>query len=168
MTVARVYVRNRSHKACMHSTGSEILLHKPSCGPCRPIHAAFKPSKGRQNPWKAPLQTASLAQRARTCRGTASTRRPACSQPVLHLAVDSSNASTSLNTPNASYPSYLPALAAVIGFALLVLAIKKVFDTPSRTYKENVGQEYDSWTDDGVLEYYWGEHIHLGYYTGLH
>ncbi len=48
----------------------------------------------------------------------------------------------------------------------MFFAIKKIFDTPSRTYKENVGDEYDSWTDDGVLEYYWGEHIHLGYYTG--
>jgi len=28
-----------------------------------------------------------------------------------------------------------------------------------------VGKEYDSWTDDGVLEHYWGEHIHLGYYS---
>ena len=28
-----------------------------------------------------------------------------------------------------------------------------------------MGKEYDSWTDDGVLEHYWGEHIHLGYYS---
>jgi len=28
-----------------------------------------------------------------------------------------------------------------------------------------VGKEYDAWTDEGVLEHYWGEHIHLGYYT---
>lgn len=43
--------------------------------------------------------------------------------------------------------------------------IKKVFDTPSRAYDQNVGEEYDAWTEEGVLEYYWGEHIHLGYYT---
>ena len=24
---------------------------------------------------------------------------------------------------------------------------------------------YDDWTDEGVLEYFWGEHIHLGYYS---
>ena len=29
----------------------------------------------------------------------------------------------------------------------------------------NVGQEYDAWTNEGLLEYYWGEHIHLGYYN---
>ena len=23
----------------------------------------------------------------------------------------------------------------------------------------------DAWTEEGILEYYWGEHIHLGYYT---
>lgn len=23
----------------------------------------------------------------------------------------------------------------------------------------------DAWTQDGILEYYWGEHIHLGYYS---
>jgi hypothetical protein len=57
-------------------------------------------------------------------------------------------------------------ILAFTGLSLLALAIKKVFDTPSRTYDGNVGEEYDAWTDEGVLEYYWGEHIHLGYYTG--
>jgi len=28
----------------------------------------------------------------------------------------------------------------------------------------SVGREYDAWTSEGILEYYWGEHIHLGYY----
>ena len=28
-----------------------------------------------------------------------------------------------------------------------------------------VGREYDAWTEEQILEYYWGEHIHLGYYT---
>lgn len=51
------------------------------------------------------------------------------------------------------------------GLALGGYGLKKVFDTPSRTYNENVGDEYDAWTEDGILEYYWGEHIHLGYYT---
>ena len=25
--------------------------------------------------------------------------------------------------------------------------------------------EYDAWTEEQILEYYWGEHIHLGYYS---
>jgi hypothetical protein len=43
----------------------------------------------------------------------------------------------------------------------------EVLWTPSRHYDpllNSVGREYDSWTKDGVLEHYWGEHIHLGYY----
>lgn len=48
---------------------------------------------------------------------------------------------------------------------MALLALKRVYDTPSRTYDNNVGNEYDAWTEEGILEYYWGEHIHLGYYT---
>lgn len=39
----------------------------------------------------------------------------------------------------------------------------QVYDRPSRAYDGNVGDEYDAWTDEGILEYYWGEHIHLGW-----
>ncbi|PNH02628.1 putative tocopherol O-methyltransferase, chloroplastic [Tetrabaena socialis] len=56
-------------------------------------------------------------------------------------------------------------LAAVAGLGLTAFTIKRILDTPSRTYDNNVGQEYDAWTEEGVLEYYWGEHIHLGYYS---
>lgn len=58
--------------------------------------------------------------------------------------------------------------AAVIGGAALAgtAIVKLVLDKPSRTYGEGtVGDEYDAWTEDGILEYYWGEHIHLGYYN---
>ena len=45
-------------------------------------------------------------------------------------------------------------------------AVKLVLDKPSRTYgNDTVAREYDAWADDGILEYYWGEHIHLGYYS---
>lgn len=51
---------------------------------------------------------------------------------------------------------------AVAGTAL----VKLYFDRPSRTYgNDTVAREYDAWTRDGILEYYWGEHIHLGYYS---
>jgi MPBQ/MSBQ methyltransferase len=38
--------------------------------------------------------------------------------------------------------------------------------SPKRAYasSETVADSYDSWTSDGILEYYWGDHIHLGYY----
>ena len=98
--------------------------------------------------------------------------------------------------PPALPPAGVTAL--LLGGALLAgWGVKRVLDTPSRAYSENVGQvraeerghgrgaarrrsrrgrhastaaaaaaqEYDAWTEEGVLEYYWGEHIHLGYYT---
>jgi MPBQ/MSBQ methyltransferase len=39
---------------------------------------------------------------------------------------------------------------------------------PARRYNREantVAKEYDAWTQDGVLEHYWGEHIHLGWYS---
>ncbi len=30
--------------------------------------------------------------------------------------------------------------------------------------KDSVASAYDEWTLDGILEFYWGEHIHLGHY----
>ena len=38
---------------------------------------------------------------------------------------------------------------------------------PLRRFRgpQNVGHEYDRWTTDGILEHYWGEHIHHGYYA---
>jgi MPBQ/MSBQ methyltransferase len=61
--------------------------------------------------------------------------------------------------------------AAVVCAAGVV--VKHLLDTPSRAYVTGpdgasvgtVGEEYDAWTEEGILEYYWGEHIHLGYYT---
>lgn len=54
------------------------------------------------------------------------------------------------------------ASTAIVGTA----AVKLVLDRPSRTYNaDSVAKEYDAWTADGILEYYWGEHIHLGYYN---
>jgi MPBQ/MSBQ methyltransferase len=56
---------------------------------------------------------------------------------------------------------------AAVSAALAATGIVKLYlDKPSRTYGAGtVAKEYDEWTDDGILEYYWGEHIHLGYYT---
>merc|ERR1712232_818553 len=51
--------------------------------------------------------------------------------------------------------------------SVLVVWLVRVLNTPSRVYDRaanSVGREYDAWTSEGILEYYWGEHIHLGYY----
>lgn len=66
----------------------------------------------------------------------------------------------------ATFVKGVPALAALS--CLLVFWINRILWTPSRTYnreRNTVGNEYDAWTREGILEYYWGEHIHLGYYN---
>lgn len=66
-----------------------------------------------------------------------------------------------LKTPTA-------AAVAVVAAAAGGLLTKRLLDTPSRTYDgdaNSVGREYDAWTEEGILEYYWGEHIHLGHYS---
>lgn len=69
--------------------------------------------------------------------------------------------------PPSKNPLTSPAAIAA-GLVVAAAGTKYILDTPSRKYQpgENtVGKEYNDWTDEGVLEYYWGEHIHLGYYT---
>lgn len=48
---------------------------------------------------------------------------------------------------------------------LLLLGIAIYLITP-RNYEsaDSVANSYDEWTEDGILEFYWGEHIHLGHY----
>ena len=52
-----------------------------------------------------------------------------------------------------------------LGAVLLAVGIAVYLLTP-RNYEstETVANSYDEWTEDGILEFYWGEHIHLGHY----
>lgn len=53
------------------------------------------------------------------------------------------------------------------GFLLLLIIVGTIlyFLTPRRyESSETVANSYDEWTEDGILEFYWGEHIHLGHY----
>jgi len=66
----------------------------------------------------------------------------------------------------------LSALYSALGFFLgyILIKVKNELWKPSRTYDKeanSVGREYDAWTTEGILEHYWGEHIHLGYYSPL-
>jgi MPBQ/MSBQ methyltransferase len=58
-------------------------------------------------------------------------------------------------------------LSYVLGFLVVAVALGIVIYllTP-RSYKssDTVANSYDQWTQDGILEFYWGEHIHLGHY----
>ena len=48
---------------------------------------------------------------------------------------------------------------------LLIVGIA-VYLLTARRYQsaDSVANSYDEWTEDGILEFYWGEHIHLGHY----
>ena len=65
-------------------------------------------------------------------------------------------------------PAPKKVLSGVLTMLLAFFAwFQKTVWTASRTYDReanSVGREYDAWTQEGILEYYWGEHIHLGYY----
>ena len=53
----------------------------------------------------------------------------------------------------------------VIILALLILSLA-IYLITARRYQssDSVANSYDQWTEDGILEFYWGEHIHLGHY----
>lgn len=54
-----------------------------------------------------------------------------------------------------------------LSIALLLLVVgPAIYLLTPRRYESSssVAQSYDDWTMDGILEFYWGEHIHLGHY----
>lgn len=54
----------------------------------------------------------------------------------------------------------------LLGSVLLLLGAIAIYLLTARSYQssDSVANSYDEWTQDGILEYYWGEHIHLGHY----
>ena len=44
--------------------------------------------------------------------------------------------------------------------------LRLILRSPSRRYEgpESVANIYDAWSSDRVMEHYWGEHLHAGYY----
>jgi MPBQ/MSBQ methyltransferase len=59
----------------------------------------------------------------------------------------------------------MPANGFVVPIAILGTLVALYLAT-ARRYQSGatVAQSYDTWTNDGILEFYWGEHIHLGHY----
>ncbi|WP_099239524.1 methyltransferase domain-containing protein [Synechococcus sp. BDU 130192] len=58
-------------------------------------------------------------------------------------------------------------LLLALGISATILAIALIsYLLTARRYQstDTVADSYDEWTEDGILEYYWGEHIHLGHY----
>jgi MPBQ/MSBQ methyltransferase len=65
---------------------------------------------------------------------------------------------------DASLTNFVGVSAIVVGGSWLCY---KLLSRPSRPFEstQTVGDEYNKWTRDGILEHYWGEHIHLGFYA---
>jgi len=62
----------------------------------------------------------------------------------------------------------LPLVGGLVILGLLALRLPGAVARGWRSYNKeenSVGREYDAWTRERILEHYWGEHIHLGYYT---
>ena len=51
-------------------------------------------------------------------------------------------------------------------FLILLTVSIALYLLTARRYQssDSVANSYDEWTEDGILEFYWGEHIHLGHY----
>ncbi|MFP4009916.1 MAG: methyltransferase domain-containing protein [Spirulinaceae cyanobacterium] len=61
----------------------------------------------------------------------------------------------------------IPLSYSLIGAFVVFFAIAiALYLNSARRYQSanTVANSYDQWTEDGILEYYWGEHIHLGHY----
>ena len=58
---------------------------------------------------------------------------------------------------------FLSVLGIILALLTLSLALYLI---TARRYQssDSVANSYDQWTEDGILEFYWGEHIHLGHY----
>lgn len=55
----------------------------------------------------------------------------------------------------------------ILGILLTLLTAGiALYLVTARRYQssDSVAHSYDQWTEDGILEFYWGEHIHLGHY----
>ncbi len=57
-------------------------------------------------------------------------------------------------------------LIVICVLAALLAAGVVLYLASARRYQSSgtVAHSYDQWTQDGILEFYWGEHIHLGHY----
>jgi MPBQ/MSBQ methyltransferase len=105
---------------------------------------------------------AEMLRRLRSGNNTQNQQLHRQQQPIATIAATPAPPAA---TPSLDAATLAPAAAATAAALALALAVKRIYDTPSRAYDRNVGDEYDAWTEEGILEYYWGEHIHLGYYT---
>ena len=96
---------------------------------------------------------------------------PRAGTPLWDVAASRSSSAPALRASVAPAPALgaaaalgMPSTALVVGGVLAsALAAKLTLDKPSRPYEPgSVGREYDAWTEEGILEYYWGAHSNVG------
>jgi MPBQ/MSBQ methyltransferase len=58
---------------------------------------------------------------------------------------------------------FLTGLGLILGVLTIGIAVYLLTARPYQS-SNSVATSYDEWTEDGILEFYWGEHIHLGHY----
>ncbi|MBE9203098.1 2-methyl-6-phytyl-1,4-hydroquinone methyltransferase [Synechocystis salina LEGE 06099] len=61
-------------------------------------------------------------------------------------------------------PESLLLPAGLVSLSLAIAAGLYLFTARGYQSSDSVANAYDQWTEDGILEYYWGDHIHLGHY----
>ncbi|MBE9194364.1 methyltransferase domain-containing protein [Synechocystis sp. LEGE 06083] len=61
-------------------------------------------------------------------------------------------------------PESLLLPAGLFSLSLAIAAGLYLFTARGYQSSDSVANAYDQWTEDGILEYYWGDHIHLGHY----
>lgn len=127
--------------------------------------------------WSAPASASAGLRRRASLVGEAAPRAAlvssqAAGRPSRRSSVDGAAAATAATSSflglTGSQWRWLGALA--LALRLIIQRVKVWLETPSRPYSSDVASnsvraEYDNWTREGVLEHYWGEHIHMGAYT---
>jgi MPBQ/MSBQ methyltransferase len=58
---------------------------------------------------------------------------------------------------------FLTGLGLILGVLTIGVVVYLLTARPYQS-SNSVATSYDEWTEDGILEFYWGEHIHLGHY----
>ena len=166
-----------------------MTLRHVRCTRCAPVSIALRSISRSRDSWFAKcnmnrrvrLVTAiatstlatSLSRRARVASASPTMNLGGLALAAAIVTRGSSVAATTggLAWPKLAAAAWLPLptrkFALLTAVVAVVAWVLRVLNTPSRVYdreQNTVGREYDAWTSEGILEYYWGEHIHLGYY----
>ena len=95
------------------------------------------------------------------------TRRPRSPRQAQHMRASPLSVLITQFYSNKYYGLISMYIYYALGFLVLLLVVGiALYLITARSYEssDTVANSYDEWTQDGILEFYWGEHIHLGHY----